>query len=88
MGEITYYTPPNDNIFEEIKTASIALWKTYDNEYGYVDEKVGRIKDIKNIEDNAMHIVAMFDYLNIANLKLTLSKESRGFIEDRLSRCN
>lgn len=88
MDEITYFTPPNDNIFEEIKNASMVLWKTYDNKYGYVDEKIGRIRDIKNIKDNAMFMVAMFDHINIAKLKVALSEESVEFIEDRILRGN
>jgi len=51
-------------VFNDIKTNAIKVWKTYDNTYGYVDEKVGRIKDLKNISDNAWTMVAMFDSSN------------------------
>lgn len=56
-----YYIAPSDEIFEDIKASAIKLWKTFDNEYGYVDGKLERIKNIQNISDNAWYIVAMFD---------------------------
>ena len=62
--EKLYYTAPSDEIFEEVKQKAIEVWSGYDNQYGYVDEKVGQIKDIKNIQDNVMFIVAMFDSNN------------------------
>lgn len=64
MTNDTYYIPPSQEIFDEIKSKAILLWKTYDNTYGYVDEKVGRIEHIKNIKDNCCYIVAMFDVNN------------------------
>lgn len=72
-----YYTPPNDEHFEELKSKAIEIWETYDNTYGYVDEKVGRIKDIKNIEDNFMYMVAMFDPINQRKLADKLGDDTR-----------
>lgn len=63
-SDFNYYTAPSDEIFNEIKDKAILLWKTYDNTYGYVDEKVDRIKTIKNFQDNAWYIVSMFDIDN------------------------
>ena len=60
------------------------IWDTYDNTYGYVDEKVNRIKDIKNISDNVMSIVGMFDISNQSILANKLSEESRKAIRDRM----
>jgi len=64
MNTKEYYTAPKQEIFENIKAASIQIWQIYDNEFGYVDEKVNQIKDIKNIRDNTCFIVAMFDQKN------------------------
>lgn len=50
---IDYYKAPSQEVFEDIKKNAIKIWKTYDNEFGYVDEKVNRIKDIQNVSDNA-----------------------------------
>ena len=63
-----YYTKPSDECFEEVKQAAIDVWNTYDNEYGYATEKINGIKDIKNVSDNLMYIVAMFDQNNQSKL--------------------
>jgi hypothetical protein len=76
MKKFDYYTAPPQKIFEDIKKCAIEIWKTYDNNYGYVDEKVGRIKDLKNISDNAWTIVAMFDSTNQAKLLMVVKKET------------
>lgn len=79
-----YYTPPSDDIFNEVKEKAIEIWKEYDNEYGYVDEKVGRIEFIQNIEDNLMYIVAMFDSENMKKLADKLSNAPKTAIRERL----
>lgn len=79
-----YYTPPTDKQFKELKTKAIEIWKTYDNQHGYVDEKVNRIKDIKNVGDNFMYIVAMFDSTNQSILSSKLSVETRKAVADRI----
>ena len=79
-----YYTAPTNKAFNEVKEKAIEIWKTYDNKFGYVDEKVNRIKDIKNVEDNVMFIIALFDSNNIKLLALSLSKETRKAVSDRM----
>lgn len=78
MGEpFDYYATPSQEIFDEIKTKSIELWQTYDNSYGYADEKVNRIKGINNCRDNAWFIVAMFDIFNQQKLFSLCSKKTQ-----------
>ena len=79
-----YYTPPEEKQFNELKEKAIEIWKTYDNKFGYVDEKVNRIKDILNIEDNFMYMVAMFDSNNQTKLAKKLSDETRKSVRDRI----
>lgn len=79
-----YYIKPTDKIFDEVKREAIKIWQTYDNTYGYVDEKVNRIKDITNVEDNMMYMVAMFDMQNQSKLAHALSTKARKAIADRL----
>ena len=79
-----YYTPPIDEQFNELKERAIEVWKTYDNKYGYVDEKVNRIKDIKNVQDNFMYIIAMFDIQNQEKLAEKLSPETRKAVRERM----
>jgi len=57
-----YYTAPTETAFAEMKQECINQWGTHDNTYGYVDEKVARIKDIANVQDNFMYMLAMFDH--------------------------
>lgn len=68
MTKFDYYTAPSQEVFDDIKDNATKIWKTYDNTYHYVDEKLDRIKDIQNISDNAWFIVAMFDSINQAKL--------------------
>ncbi len=79
-----YYTAPKTEQFEEVKEKAIELWNTYDNEFGYVDEKVNSIKDIGNIRDNFMYIVAMFDIQNQSKLASKLSDETKLEIRNRM----
>jgi len=79
-----YYTPPDDEVFEEMKREAIKLWRTYDDTYGYATEKVNRIKDIKNIEDNFMYIVAMFDPFNQQKLANKVSEKTKKEVQKRL----
>ena len=72
-------TPSND-IFEEIKIQAIKIWDTYDNTYGYRDEKVNYINSLSNIEDNAMVFFRKFDHINQAKLISTLSDEAINYI--------
>lgn len=87
MQKRLYYTPPSDQAFEEVKREAIKLWREVDSDgdkYGYASEKIGRIKDIANIEDNAMYIVAMFDPSNRHTLISRLSEETKHAIEERI----
>lgn len=71
-----YYTPPSDKMFNEIKREAIKIWQTYDDTYGYATKKIDSIKDIKNVKDNYMYMVAMFDECNQAKLLTALSAET------------
>ena len=79
-----YYTAPSDEIFEEVKKCAIEVWGAYDDTYGYATEKIVRIKDISNIGDNMMFIVAMFDVLNQRKLADLLSLEAYQAITERV----
>ena len=74
---MAYTDAPSDAIFNEIKEAAVEIWMTYDNTYGYVDEKVNYIDKIKNVKDNWGTIVGMFDYSNQQKLLRKLSPEAK-----------
>ena len=82
MNKFDYYTAPSDEIFNDIKENAIKIWDTYDNTYGYRDEKVDRIKDLKNVSDNAWMMVAMFDYHNQAKLIAMVKPETAKMIKE------
>lgn len=84
MTHESYYTPPKQEIFEEVKAKAIELWQTYDDTYGYATSKVSRIKDIKNIKDNTCYMVAMFDINNQHALMGMVNQETSEWIEDLL----
>jgi len=79
-----YYTAPTDEQFAELKSAATDIWRSYDNTYGYADEKVDGIKDLENIRDNFMYMVAMFDMNNQQKLASMLSEETRKAVADRI----
>jgi hypothetical protein len=82
-----YYTAPSDEIFEEVKRASMKLWEErYPEEtsHFYAKEKIDRIEEMENIEDNFMFIFSMFDIHNQRLLMDKLSFEARKEIAERI----
>ncbi len=84
MDTNLYYTAPSDAAFEEMKKECVTQWETHDNSHGYVDEKVGRIKDIRNIQDNFMYMFAMFDQYGQRAIANRLSPETKKDVRDRM----
>lgn len=79
-----YYIAPTDQVFDEVKLKCIEIWNTYDDTYGYATEKIDRIKDLKNIKDNVMYMIAMFDMSNMTILAIKLTPDTRKAISDRM----
>ena len=79
-----YYTPPSQEIFEDLRDKAIALWRTYDNSYGYADEKVNAIQGIANVGDNFMYIFAMFDHSNMRKIAQSILPETKEALRLRL----
>lgn len=84
MSQKLYYTEPDDKYFEEMKNAAIAIWSTYDDTYGYASEKIWRIKDIENVSDNFMYILAMFDINNQESILSIISPECQKEVQLRM----
>lgn len=85
MSQELYYVAPPQAAFDELKAACIAIWKTYDDTYGYASEKVDRIKDIQNVSDNFMYMMAMFDEDNRARVLLLVSPATQEEFYKRMS---
>lgn len=82
-----YYTPPMQRHFQEVKEVAMELWKEIDTDndkYGYATEKINRIKDIDNVSDNFMYMVAMFDIGNQRLLANKLTEETKKEIRERM----
>jgi len=72
-----YYEAPSDECFEDMKKCAIEIWSGYDDQYGYATEKINQIKDIGNIKDNFMYILAMFDIFNQQKVGYLLSENTK-----------
>jgi len=73
---------PSQEIYNEMKSIAIVIWLTYDNQYGYVTEKLDYINRIDNIQDNAMVFYRMFDNNNQETFREHASKEVLEYIEN------
>lgn len=82
LSQEEYYTAPSDTIFNDVKKCAIQIWNTYDNTYWYATEKISAIKELKNIQDNTLYMVQMFDIHNQTKLLSIVSDETR----DRLAK--
>lgn len=79
-----YYTPPSDECFEDMKTSCLAVWSEMDDTYGYATEKMDRVRDIKNIEDNFVYMFAMFNFKNMSKVIKTLHPKTKAALKERL----
>lgn len=84
MDSNVYYEAPTDAIFAEMKQECIKEWQTHDNAFGYVDEKVNRIKDIANVKDNFMYMLAMFDHHGQIDVIGNLTFAAQDAVRERL----
>jgi hypothetical protein len=75
---------PSDKIFNEMKQAASQIWNTYDNQFGYVDEKMSTVNNIDNIQDNAMVFYRMFDMNNQTKFRTLVSAEALNYISKNL----
>jgi hypothetical protein len=55
------FRPPRQIIFDEIKGACIDMWNTYDNTWGFVDEKLALVEQIHNHGGDVMLLLNMFN---------------------------
>lgn len=81
---MAYDDAPSDEIFDEIKQASIEIWQTYDDEHGYATEKILRVNAINNFRDNWGTMVGMFDAPNQKKLFMMLSPEAQTKVKEWL----
>lgn len=76
-----FKAPPKE-VFQEMKEKAIEVWKTYDNTFWYVDEKLERVNGLENVADNAMVFYRMFDWINQKKFEEWLSSETLDYINN------
>lgn len=81
---MAYNDAPSDEIFNEIKQASIEIWQTYDDTYGYASEKIDQVNSLTNFKDNWGTMVGMFDHINQEKLLAKLSPEAQAKVKEWL----
>lgn len=60
-----YDEAPPEDVFNEIKEKCIEYWKeNFNDENGYVTAKINRINKIKNVDNDFLFMVNMFDTQN------------------------
>lgn len=77
-----YYDAPPQDAFEDMKAAAMVVWSHYDEPYR--SEKMNAIKDIQNVEDNFMYILAMFDMHNQRAVGELINEDTKREARERL----
>ena len=78
-----FYTPPKDEYFDELKNLCIRFWRCFED-VNYREEKINRIKDLKNEGANFVSMVQMIHQNSREILPKHLSLETRNEISMRL----
>lgn len=73
---------PSKEIFNEMINIASLIWLQYDNEFGYVTEKLNIINSITNYEDNVMAVYRMFDHVNQSKFVALASKDVLEYIKN------
>lgn len=73
-------TAPSESVFHQIKAASLLIWRTYDDQFGYATEKCKQVESIENFRDNWTFIVSMFDHHNQEKLIDILDGEAKDLV--------
>ena len=79
-----YYKPPKQEHFDDLKSACIRYWKTFDNDFGYAYEKIKTLESLENVGGNFMTMVKMFHPLAWEVIAEIISLGTRNDISMRL----
>lgn len=88
MGDedgITYNPILTDEIFNDVKNKIINVWNTYDNQFGYVDEKIETINSLPQEWDSVILMFRMFHVLVRNEIIKTLNEETTTSLKLELS---
>lgn len=73
---------PSEEIFNEMINIASLIWLQYDDEFGYVTEKLERINSLTNHEDNVMVAYRMFDHVNQSKFVALASNDVLEYIKN------
>jgi hypothetical protein len=79
-----YYKPPKQEYFDDLKSSCIRYWKTFDNDFGYTDEKIKTLESLENVGGNFMTMVKMIHPLAWEVIAELVTLETRVHISVRL----
>ena len=81
----TYNPKLTDEIFNDVKNKIINVWNTYDNQFGYVDEKIETINSLPQEWDSVIRMFRMFHVLLRDEIIKTLNEETTTSLKLELS---
>lgn len=75
---------PTEDVFNKMINIATIIWLQYDDEFGYVTEKLDIINSIRNYEDNVMAAYRMFDHVNQAKFRKLAPEDVLTYINNNL----
>ena len=70
----------SEEIYIEIRSTAIRLWRTHEDNFGYVTEKVNSISSLPNSPQNVAKIIRMFDHWHQKAIAGRVSKDAKHII--------
>jgi hypothetical protein len=75
---------PTEDVFNKMIDIATTIWLQYDDEFGYVTEKLDIINNIRNYEDNIMAAYRMFHPFNRQKFRALASEDVIEYINNNL----
>jgi hypothetical protein len=70
-----------DEVFNEVKTLVTNIWNQYDNQFGYVDEKMDVVNELPQEWISVIQMIRMFHFVIQRKIFKTLSQEANESIK-------
>ncbi len=80
-----YYKEPSDEVFDEVKKWVLKVFKSLEGKDSlYYKEKESEIKNIGNVKDNMMYLIARLSWNNVKKLVKKLTPKTKKEVYKRL----
>ena len=80
-GNMTYNPILTDEIFGEVKNMATRIWETFDNQFGYVDEKMDIVNELPKEWTSVIQMIRMFHMVIQRKIYETLSQDANESIK-------